>query len=69
MGRLVEQKRKIVNAMEKLDETDFATELIFAQVSLCYKTSEHLRQLKTDICYSTVQVSLLIGWKGLMTLL
>ncbi|XP_060770462.1 brain aromatase [Neoarius graeffei] len=31
MGRLVEQKRKIVNAMEKLDETDFATELIFAQ--------------------------------------
>ncbi|XP_017562184.1 brain aromatase [Pygocentrus nattereri] len=31
MGRLVEQKRKMINAMEKLDETDFATELIFAQ--------------------------------------
>ncbi|XP_060742620.1 brain aromatase isoform X3 [Tachysurus vachellii] len=31
MGRLVEQKRKVINASEKLDETDFATELIFAQ--------------------------------------
>ncbi|KAI5614834.1 cytochrome P450, family 19, subfamily A, polypeptide 1b [Silurus asotus] len=31
MGRLVEQKRKAINAMEKLDEADFATELIFAQ--------------------------------------
>ncbi|XP_036432374.1 brain aromatase [Colossoma macropomum] len=31
MGSLVEQKRKMINAMEKLDETDFATELIFAQ--------------------------------------
>lgn len=37
MGRLVEQKRKVINASEKLDETDFATELIFAQVCLCYK--------------------------------
>lgn len=35
MGRLVEQKRKMINAMEKLDETDFATELIFAQVCCC----------------------------------
>lgn len=35
MGRLVKQKRKIINAMEKLDEPDFATELIFAQVCLC----------------------------------
>uniref|UniRef100_A0A3B1JQU1 aromatase n=1 Tax=Astyanax mexicanus TaxID=7994 RepID=A0A3B1JQU1_ASTMX len=31
MGNLVEQKRKVINAMEKLDETDFATELLFAQ--------------------------------------
>ncbi|KAL7857668.1 hypothetical protein AOLI_G00177700 [Acnodon oligacanthus] len=31
MGSLVEQKRQMINAMEKLDETDFATELIFAQ--------------------------------------
>nr|ADH29766.1 cytochrome p450 aromatase [Clarias gariepinus] len=31
MGKLVEQKRKIINAVEKLDEPDFATELIFAQ--------------------------------------
>ncbi|XP_076846997.1 cytochrome P450 19A1B isoform X1 [Brachyhypopomus gauderio] len=31
MGNLVEEKRKTINAMEKLDETDFATELIFAQ--------------------------------------
>lgn len=37
MRRLVEQKRKIITAMEKLDEMDFATELIFAQVGLCYK--------------------------------
>lgn len=32
MGKLVEQKRKIIKAVEKLDEPDFATELIFAQV-------------------------------------
>uniref|UniRef100_A0A8C2JLK0 Cytochrome P450 family 19 subfamily A member 1 n=1 Tax=Cyprinus carpio TaxID=7962 RepID=A0A8C2JLK0_CYPCA len=31
MGKLVEQKRQAINNMEKLDETDFATELIFAQ--------------------------------------
>uniref|UniRef100_A0A673GLP7 Brain aromatase n=1 Tax=Sinocyclocheilus rhinocerous TaxID=307959 RepID=A0A673GLP7_9TELE len=31
MGKLVEQKRQAINSMEKLDETDFATELIFAQ--------------------------------------
>ncbi|XP_053498403.1 brain aromatase [Ictalurus furcatus] len=31
MGRLVEEKRKAINGMEKLGETDFATELIFAQ--------------------------------------
>ncbi|KAF5908277.1 cadherin-related family member 5-like isoform X2, partial [Clarias magur] len=31
MGKLVQQKRKIINAVEKLDEPDFATELIFAQ--------------------------------------
>lgn len=32
MEKLVEQKRQAINNMEKLDETDFATELIFAQV-------------------------------------
>lgn len=32
MEKLVEQKRQVINNMEKLDETDFATELIFAQV-------------------------------------
>uniref|UniRef100_A0AAY5F6L4 aromatase n=1 Tax=Electrophorus electricus TaxID=8005 RepID=A0AAY5F6L4_ELEEL len=31
MGSLVEEKRNAINAMEKLDESDFATELIFAQ--------------------------------------
>ncbi|XP_062849421.1 brain aromatase [Trichomycterus rosablanca] len=31
MAKLVEQKREVINAMEKLDENDFATELIFAQ--------------------------------------
>nr|AMK51587.1 cytochrome p450 aromatase [Chanodichthys ilishaeformis] len=31
MEKLVEQKRQAINNMEKLDETDFATELIFAQ--------------------------------------
>ncbi|XP_058623887.1 brain aromatase isoform X2 [Onychostoma macrolepis] len=31
MGKLVEQKRQAINNMEKLEETDFATELIFAQ--------------------------------------
>ncbi|KAL0155337.1 hypothetical protein M9458_049600, partial [Cirrhinus mrigala] len=31
MGKLVEQKRQTINNMEKLDEMDFATELIFAQ--------------------------------------
>nr|CAC38767.1 cytochrome P450 aromatase [Pimephales promelas] len=31
MEKLVEQKRQAINNTEKLDETDFATELIFAQ--------------------------------------
>ncbi|NP_571717.2 cytochrome P450 19A1B [Danio rerio] len=31
MGKLVEQKRQAINNTEKLDEMDFATELIFAQ--------------------------------------
>nr|AAH76104.1 Cyp19a1b protein [Danio rerio] len=31
MGKLVEQKRQAINNTEKLDEIDFATELIFAQ--------------------------------------
>lgn len=62
MGRLVEQKRKIINAMEKLDETDFATELIFAQVCLCCKITERVPELKTDLCrHGTAHFSLLIG--------
>lgn len=32
MEKLVEQKRQAINNTEKLDETDFAAELIFAQV-------------------------------------
>ncbi|XP_051975387.1 brain aromatase [Xyrauchen texanus] len=31
MEKLVETKRQVINNMDKLDETDFATELIFAQ--------------------------------------
>ncbi|XP_066523364.1 cytochrome P450 19A1B [Hoplias malabaricus] len=31
MGSLVEKKREMISAMEKLDEIDFATELIFAE--------------------------------------
>lgn len=32
MENLVEKKRQVINNTEKLDDMDFATELIFAQV-------------------------------------